>query len=63
MALPPHIIKRKIDAMPDGLEKDKKLKSFNIQMKIMAVVYPIMFLVMAILTLTLIAISVFCFVT
>ena len=50
MALPPHIVKRHIDEMPEGPEKEKRLKSFNTQMKIVAVAYPIMMAIMAVLT-------------
>ena len=50
MALPPHIIWNRIQEMPEGPEKEKRLKSFNFQMKIASIAYPIMFLVMFILT-------------
>jgi len=56
MALPPHIVKRRIDAMPEGPEKQKQLKSFDRQMRIVAVAYPAMLAVMAVLTVLAIAV-------
>ena len=50
MALPPHIIKKKIDAMPDGPEKEKKLKSFRLQLKIGMWIQLIMLIAMGIMT-------------
>lgn len=33
MLIPPHVIKAKIDAMPDGPEKERKLKNWHRQME------------------------------
>lgn len=35
--LPPHIILRKINNMPEGPKKEKKLKWFHIQMKVVGI--------------------------
>ena len=48
MAIPPHVIKKFIDAMPDGPEKEKKLKSFNRQLKICMIAQLVMLGVMTI---------------
>ena len=50
MALPPHLVHRKIMAMPDGPEKEKKLRRFHRTMRIAMVLYPVMILGMAVLT-------------
>ena len=48
MAMPPHVVKKIIDAMPDGPEKEKKLKSFNRQLKICMIAQLVMLGVMGI---------------
>ena len=54
MALPPHIIKKRIDAMPDGPEKEKKLKRFHRDITICTWGYAIMLLIMLGMTLAVI---------
>ncbi len=46
MALPPHVIWKQIQEMPEGDEKQKRLKSFHTQMKLSIVTCYITFFAM-----------------
>jgi len=54
MALAPHLVWNKIQNMPDGPEKDKRIKSFNRQMVICSYLYGAMILAMMVMTVVLV---------
>lgn len=56
MALPPHIVKGRIDSMPDGPEKDRRLASFHRQIRICTWGYFVMLLVAAATTIGLLVV-------